>query len=192
LRRRPEVKLRVYQSGKEHFTDLDFFSHFPTVRRLSIELFWLKNIDGFDAVEDLDEFTFGWTNKKTYSLTFMRRFKSLRKLYLEGHRKDIDAITALTGIQNLTLRSMTMPNLEMLTLLPQLRHLEIKLGGTKNLQALKSLNLEYLELCLVKGLSDVSVIGELESLEALFFASAEKRDPTAFIPQAHAASPVRD
>jgi hypothetical protein len=63
----------------------------------------------------------------------------------------------------------TLPHLEFLTELPGLGHLEIKLGGTRNLQALSKLKaLRYLELWLVKGLADLSVLAEIASLEMLY------------------------
>jgi hypothetical protein len=166
---RPEVGLRVYHSGRTEFTNLEFLAYFPDVRKLSIELCWLTDISGFEAVRDLEELTFGWTDKKSYSLQLLKRFGSLRKLYIEGHKKDIEAITTLKRIRRLTLRSITLPNIEFLCALPDLQHLEIKLGGTKDLRGLASLeHLKYLELWLIKGLADLSVIAEVVSLESLF------------------------
>jgi hypothetical protein len=169
IARRPDVCLRVYDSGKPEITDLNFLAYFPTVRKLSIELFWITDINGFDAVRDLEEFTFGGTDKKSYSLRFLRRFPSLKKLYVDGHEKDVDVITSLSRIRRLTLRSITLPSVDFLAGLPDLQHLEIKLGGTNNLSGLAALEkLKYLELWLIKGLADLSTIAELTSLESLF------------------------
>jgi hypothetical protein len=169
LHGRPEVKLRVYHSGATELTDLDFLSYFPEIRKLSIELFWLSNIDGFQAIRELDEFTFGWTRKKSYSLAFLARFPAMRKLYVEGHKKDIEVLASLSKLETLTMRSITLASIDFLAALPQLSHLEIKLGGTSNLQGLAALdNLKYLELWLIKGLSDLSIIAEIRSLEFLF------------------------
>ena len=53
--------------------------------------------------------------------------------------------------------------------LPTLSRLDIKLGGTTNLKALPNLRkLEYLELWLIRGLADLSVIADMTSLKELF------------------------
>ena len=166
LERRPNVRLRVY--GHSSFTDVDFLEHFPNVRKLSIDLWSLDDLSGFQAVRALDEFTFLGTQTKSHSLDFLKRFPTLRKLYLEGHKKDIEVIASLSRIEHLTLRSITLPSFDLLTSLPALSGLEIKLGGSKNLDAIQALQaLRYLELWLVKGLSDLSVIAEIKTLERL-------------------------
>src|ERR1700757_1690751 len=75
---RPEVGLRVYDPSAKGFRDVDFLAHFPNVRKLSVELWSLTNLDGFRAVHELDEFTFGWTKAKAHSLAFLARFPNLR------------------------------------------------------------------------------------------------------------------
>lgn len=164
---RPEVELRIY--GPHDHTNLDFLAHFGHVRRLSIEMWSLSNIDGLGAIEALDEFTFGWTKTKAHSLGFLSRFPMLRTFYLEGHTKDIDVVSELVNLERLTLRSITLPSLYILAALPRLQHLEIKLGGTTNLKALASVEtLRYLELWLIRGLADLSVLENMSSLEFLF------------------------
>ena len=169
LLHRPEVKLRVFHSGVgQRLTDLDFLAFFPTIRRLSIELFWLTNIDGFSAVRDLDEFDFGRTKKKSYSLRFLSRFRSIKKLHIEGHRKDIDVLTSLPDLSVLSLRSVTLSDAILMTQFPKLRRLAIKLGGTTNLSDLSRLSdLTKLELWLIRGLTDLSFLEDMVSLEGL-------------------------
>jgi hypothetical protein len=161
--------LRVYHSARKEITDLDFLAFFPSVRRLAIQLYWLSNIDGFQAVEDLDELTFGWTDKKSYSLRFLERFVSLRRLYVEGHKKDLEVVASLPSLRELTLRSITLSSTAFLLDIPNLQHLDIKLGGTADLRELAALiHLKHLELWRIKGLIDLSFIGHLVSLETLF------------------------
>lgn len=101
--------------------------------------------------------------------TPLARFTSLRRLYLEGQTKDIDLISDLRELRSVTLRSITLPDLSLLTPLPHLRALDLKLGGTKDLSLLPELaSLDYLELWMVKGLSDITPIAYLPRLEYLF------------------------
>jgi hypothetical protein len=168
LQERPDIRLRAYQSGAAEFTDLDFLQFFPFIRKLSIDCFWLSNIEGFQYVRELDEFTFGQTKSKAHSLNFLARFPTLRKLYLDGHKKGIEVLAGLPKIESLTLRSITLPDLDLLVKLPRLQRLEIILGGTVNIRALRDLErLKFLRLCLIKNLRDVSVIEKMHSLEAI-------------------------
>ncbi len=166
LRSRPEIRLRVYGEGLTH---LDFLKHFSDLRKLQIDLWFLTDLTGLQAVRELDEFIFGRTKTRSHSLEVLGRFPTLRSLYIEGHHKGIGAISQLKHLEELTLRSITLPELDLLAQLPRLRRLGIKLGGTTNLEALAKLRaLEYLELWLIRGLADLSVIAEMISLESLF------------------------
>jgi hypothetical protein len=169
LEGRQDVSLRAYDATAHGLSNVDFLSYFPNIRKLSIELWALTNLDGFQAVHELDELTFGWTATKKHSLSFLAKFASLRRLHLEQHRKDIEVVAGLPNIEELLLRSITLPDVKLLARLPKLRRLEIKLGGTSNLQDLGALTqLEYLELWLIRGLRDTSFFSGLVSLRALF------------------------
>lgn len=169
LRHRPEVALRVYgHSAPKSYTDLDFLYHFPNVRNLSIQLWSLMNVGGLRAIHDLDSFAFGETKTKRHSLSFLRRFPNLRKLYIEGQTKDIEIIRELSNLEELRLRCVTLPNLNLVTTLLKLTKVEILLGGTTCLDGLLQLpQLRHLELTWIRGLEDLSVIGDLHSLEML-------------------------
>jgi hypothetical protein len=172
---KPTVRLRIYHAGPKEFTDLEVLRYFSFVEDLSIELYWLTNLDGFAAIRSLNRLTLGRTDAKSFSLRFLGRYRNLRHLSLEGHKKDIDVLCDLTDLERLTLRSITLPQIDFLERLPRLRHLEIKLGGTSNLAALPKLNaLEYLELWRIRGASDLAIIGELESLKYLFLQTLNK------------------
>ena len=62
-----------------------------------------------------------------------------------------------------------MPDLSLLLPLTGLRSLDIKLGGTRDLGLLPRVGeLWYLELWMIRGLTDVSAVGDIRSLRALF------------------------
>jgi hypothetical protein len=105
---------------------------------------------------------------KKISMEFLARCECLKGLYLEEHVIGIDAVSKLKNLEELTIRSITLPNLDCLANLPKLWSLDIILGGTTNLAALARLkSLKCLELCMVKGLSDLSILSELGSLQNL-------------------------
>jgi hypothetical protein len=166
----PKVELRAYGGYDGSWTDLEFLRFFPDVRRVSIDnRYTLESIDGIRFLSDqLESLTLGAT-RRTQSLAPLTRFAALRSLYVEGRVRDTDAIGELRALEHLTLRSITLPKLELLRPLSRLRTLDIKLGGTKDLRPLGDIGtIEYLELWMVKGLEDLSPISRLTSLRYLF------------------------
>ncbi len=163
----PSVNFRAYGHGGFH--DLEFLRHFPFVRYFQADLWSLDNWDGLRFLPaDLNFLGLGAT-KKTLSLGILSRFPDLKRLFLEGHHKDIGVVADLKRLEDLTLRSITLPDLSLLVGLEHLWSLDIKLGGTKNLALLPELkSLKYLELWMVKGLDDVSPIASAISLQHLF------------------------
>jgi len=164
----PSVSLRVYDYHRAPPPNLDFLQFFPFVRKFKTECFFLDSLEGLRNLPPSLEYLVLGRTKKRFSLAVLRAFPHLRQLYLEGHQKDFETISGLVELEQLTLGSITLPDLSMLVPLRKLWSLGIVLGGTRNLQLLPSIGaLKYLELSLIRGLSDISAIGEIESLQYL-------------------------
>ena len=172
VRGRPDVTLRAYGSK---FTDLDFLRFFPEVLRFQADyLSQLESLDGLRHLSgDICSLVFGATKTpRQFSLAFLRRFPNLRELYLESHTKDIEVVGELTNLEDLTLRSIGLPDLSILLPLEDLLSLGLKLGGTKDLTLLPKIGrLRYLELWQVRGLENVDPIGDVATLQYLFLQS---------------------
>jgi internalin A len=177
LRQYPHVWLRAYGPYVRDF-DLDFLRHYPSLRHVTIEVFDLKNLEGLHHLSpELESFGLGQTKRKVHSLSALRRFPRLRRLYLDGHTKDIDVISSLSRLDDLTLRSITLPDLSMLRPLKQLRSLDVKLGGTKNLDLLPEIGqLRYLELWMIRGFTDLRPIASVRTLQFLFLQALKNVD----------------
>ena len=171
MERHPNVPLRAYGGYDGSIANLDFLRFFPRLTRFRADALRYKdfNIDGLRHLPDgLVELSLGQTRKRI-SLAPLARFRSLEKLNIEGPVKDIEVISSLTSLNDLTLRSVTLPDLSILLPLRQLRSLDIKLGGTHDLGLLPELPpLSYLELWMIRGLRDIAPVGELASLQYLF------------------------
>jgi hypothetical protein len=103
---------------------------------------------------------------------FLTGLPSLRKLYVVGPVRSIDPLARMATLEDLTLRSVTAPDLRPLTHLHALRSLDIKLGGLRDLSLLPEVGrLTYLELWQIRGLSDISSVAGLAALEELFLQS---------------------
>jgi hypothetical protein len=163
----PQLTLRAYGD----ITNLEFLRFFPFVRRFCANALYhsLRSLDGLRHLPThLDTLTIGWTKHKL-DLNVLQRFSRLTTFYLEGQTKGIEVISRLTTLEDLTLRSITLPNLELLLPLNRLLALDLKLGGTKDLRLLPQIGkLRYVELWMIKGLTDISMIGKLPHLRYLF------------------------
>jgi hypothetical protein len=142
----------------------------PRLESLSIGIYELRSFDFLSRVTpSLIRLALGRTKSKKPDLSVLGRFKGLKELYLEGQQKNIGVLTELTALEDVTLRSISTPGLEYLTSQPDLRSIDIKLGGIRDLAALTSVSaLKYLEIWQVRGLGDLSVIADLETLQYLF------------------------
>jgi hypothetical protein len=169
FREYPDVPLRIYGHYGDGAKDLSFLRHFSSLRGFQADVFEIRSWDGLEFLPDsLESLALGATRKRL-SLKSIRHFSNLKKLSLEGHHKDLDVLSGFTKLVYLTLRSITMSDLSLLQPLQNLRSLDLKLGGTKDLKLLSGLvGLRYLELWMVRGLSDISPVTHLRELRYLF------------------------
>ncbi|HEV8403856.1 MAG TPA: hypothetical protein VGQ31_12580 [Candidatus Limnocylindrales bacterium] len=171
FRRYPEMRLRAYGSYDHSITDLEFLRFFPTLRRFGADALFdsLRSLDGLRHLPtDLEELAIGETRTRL-DLGVLSRFGGMKRLFLEGQTKHLEVISSLTALDDLTLRSITMPDLSLLLPLRGLRSLDLKLGGTRDLRLLPRVGeLWYLELWMIRGLADVTAVGSIPSLRSLF------------------------
>jgi hypothetical protein len=152
-------------------TGVEFIESLTNIERLSVGIYRLESFDFLLSVnpERLTHLRLGATFSKKPRLKVLERFSSIQQLYVERQNKDTDVIGELKLLQDLTLRSITVPSLGFLNDLPKLWSLDIKLGGTTNLGALASIKgVKYLELWQIKGLNDLSPIAEMFGLQYLY------------------------
>jgi hypothetical protein len=193
--RRRDITLRVY--GHYGSTcDLSFLEKIPSVERLSADcLMRAVRVETITTLESLKELTVGISDLESFdflggvpstltklglhrtvskkpSLALVKRFRDLKNLYLEGQWKGIEAVSELQDLETVVLRSISSPDVSYLSHLKKLWSVDIKLGGIKNFDALTTLpELKYLELWQVRGLSDLSFISKIASLQNLFLQS---------------------
>lgn len=192
---RPDILLRVYGHYSED-CDLQFLERIPSLRKLSADC--LRNVKAIETIGsiqnietlgvgvlELDNFDFlntitptlkelflHQTRSKKPKIDSIRRFQNLEYLYLEGQSKGIEEIQKLKSLKKVVLRSISTDNLEYLAGQQHLWSVDIKLGGIRNFEALKTLpNLKYLELWQIRDLADLSFLSSLESLQNLFIQS---------------------
>ncbi len=192
---RSEVELRVY-GFYSLVCDLRFTSEMTNVRHFSADCLGdavgIEQITAMEKLESLgigiyhlQDFEFltqispqlkrlflGVTKSKQPDLSPLSRFTSLQEIHLEGQQKNIEVLSQLRDLQQVTLRSISTPGIGYLTPLQRMWSLDIKLGGIKDLYAIEGMeNIKYLELWQVRALSDIGVISSLTELQHLFLQS---------------------
>jgi hypothetical protein len=193
--RRPEVQLRLYgfytyecdlsftarMVNVQHFsadclinaTGVEHVTEMPNLQSLQIAIYNLKSFDFlWHLPVGLTSLLLGATRSIKPDLLPLSRLKQLTQLYLEGQQKNIDVLADLVELEDVTLRSISTPNLDYLCNLPRLWSLDIKLGGISNLSAIEGMGgIKYLELWNIRGLRDIGVISHLPGLQNLFLQS---------------------
>lgn len=189
--KRPDILLRVYGHYGET-CNLNFIKRIPSLRKFSadslmsavgienvillnslevlgIGIYDLVSFDFLDKVNtNLDELYLYNTASKKPNIKSIGRFKQLKYLFLEGQSKGIEELNNLKNLEQIVLRSISTSNLEYLSGLPKLWSIEIKLGGIKEFNALKTIpNLKYLELWQVRNLNDLSFLSDLTQLQLI-------------------------
>jgi hypothetical protein len=167
----PDVPLRAFGSYDGSIRDLDFLQFFPQLRAFQADAMYqsLQDIQGLNHLPSDATFIGLGRTKQRLSLSPLGRFSRLRRLYLEGQTKDIEVVSELRSLHSVTLRSITLPDLSLLVPLTDLRALDLKLGGTRDLGLLPAFEqLLYLEVWMVRGFSDLSPVADVPSLEELF------------------------
>jgi hypothetical protein len=131
MRPRPEVNFSVHARYPwlESMDDLDYLRYFPWLKRLSLSARDLRNLDGLTHLLNLRTLYVDAGPHRLSAAPLAELAPSLRHLSLEGPVSRVDALSQLTGLITLTLRSVAMPDLSTLTPMTNLRGLDLKLGG---------------------------------------------------------------
>ena len=192
---RPDVEIRVYGhysaecdltfarllTNARHFaadclmqaSGVEAIAEIPGLESLSLGIFELKDFGVLERISPgLKSLSLGATRSKRPSLSPLSKFRLLQTLYIEGHSKDIDVLGGLLELEDVTLRSITTPDLCYLAHLPRLWSLDIKLGGIRCFKGIEGKgSVKYLELWQVRDLRDIGVLGTLPGLQNLFLQS---------------------
>lgn len=174
LSTRPDVKLRILPFHKP-FENLDFLQFYPFLKRVEIKAYHLQNINGLRYLKHLEEIVLGETKFSNHPLDFLIEINSLESITIEKQKNVTKILPKLKSIKKLSLRSITLNDLDFLKLMPDVWSIEIKLGSCKDVSGLGyAKNLKYLYLWQVRGLENLEVLGRLSSLQFLSLSSMPK------------------
>ena len=184
-----KLQVRFYAHYGDRF-DASILRHLPDVRWLSVDcLMHIDNEDEILALPKLSRLGFGVhhfdrpsflsgldlsrltylvlseNRKKNFDLSPLSDCSKLEELFLNGHTKNISAISTLPSLRTLSLGSIAKrQDLEFVNGIPQLEALTIVLGGRENIDELAHSELRELEVIRVRALS---TLGDLLRFPAL-------------------------
>jgi hypothetical protein len=196
--RRPEVTLRVYgfyslvcdlaftatMTNVHHFSadclmDATGIEHTAAMEKLESLGVGIYHLEGFGFLDQvtprLKKLFLGRTRSSKPDLLPLSRFDALEEVYIEGQQKNIEVLSQLDRLQDVTLRSIGTPDISYLRPLHRMWSLDIKLGGIRDLYAIEGMEtIKYLELWQIRGLSDIDVISSLTGLQFLALQSLRR------------------
>lgn len=149
--------------------NLDVVKSLPNLRELSLGVFELKDTEIMNSpcFTNLTTLYLTETRTKALNLEYLKNLQNLRKLYLTGHTKNIDAIGELPHIEDLGLHSITKKPFTFINNLDRLKSLRITLGGRPNLDEIGPNNIELLQIIWVRGFCEFNNIANFQRLKEL-------------------------
>jgi len=170
----PDIRLRVLWYEAQ---DLSFYREIPNVRKFTIASFNTKDYSPLLSNTKLKHFGIEETKSTAVDLSFIKEFKDLESLYIDGMKKGLDNIRYLQKLKTLTFRGVKMDNLDFLSELNNLEELNLLFGSYKNLEAIAKLKqLKSIEFSRVRQIPNFDFLKSLENLEKIEFEGMSKME----------------
>jgi hypothetical protein len=173
-RQYPNIGLRILWHESQ---DLSFYKEIPKVRKFTIATYNIKDYSELLSNTNLKHFGIEETKSKAVDLSFIKEFKDLESLYVDGMKKGLNNIRHLKKLKTLTLRGVKMDNLNLLSELENLEELNLLFGSFKNLESLANLKkLKSIEFSRVRQIPNFDFLNSLENLEKIEFEGMSKME----------------
>ena len=170
----PDIRLRVLWYETQ---DLSFYKEIPNIRKFSIASFNTKDYSTLLSNTKLTHFGIEETKSTAVDLSFIKEFKDLESLYVDGMKKGLENVKHLKKLKVLTFRGVKMDNLDFLSELNNLEELNLLFGSYKNLDSLSKLKqLKSIEFSRVRHIPNFDFLNSLENLEKIEFEGMSKME----------------
>ncbi|MCX2745436.1 hypothetical protein OO013_16270 [Mangrovivirga sp. M17] len=170
----PDIRLRVLWYDN---TDLSFYKEIPNLRKFTIASYNTSDYSPLLSNTKLTHFGIEETKSKSVDLSFIREFKDLESLYVDGMKKGLENVRHLKNLKKLTFRGIKMDNLDILSNSDDLEELNLLFGSYKSLDSVAKLKqLKSLELSRVRQIPDFDFLNSLENLQKIEFEGMSKME----------------
>ncbi len=170
----PDIRLRVLWYDIQ---DLSFYKEIPNIRKFSIASYNTKDYSPLLSNKKLKHFGIEETKSTAVDLSFIKEFKDLESLYVDGMKKGLENVQYLKKLKVLTFRGVKMNNLDFISELSNLEELNLLFGSYKNLESISHLKqLKSIEFSRVRQIPNFEFLNSLESLEKIEFEGMSKME----------------
>lgn len=170
----PQIGLRVVSHDQ---IDFDFYSLLPSLRNFDISSFHTSDYTPLLQNKELTDLGIGETKSTAIDLSFIREFKELTTLYIDGMKKGLESASELSKLERLTFRGIKMNNLDLINSLENLKQLRLSFGSYKNLDAISNVkSIKTLEISRTRQISNFDFLKSMENLNSLYFEGMSKME----------------
>lgn len=170
----PQIGLRILWYD---LLDFDFYKQIPSVKNFDISSFNTSDYSFLLQNTELTDLGIGETKSTSVDLSFIKEFKKLKTLHIDGMKKGLDSISQLSELERLTLRGVKMNDLDIIKDLRNLRQLRLLFGSYKNLDSVaKVKTLRTLEISRTRQIPNYDFLNSMENLNSLYLEGMSKME----------------
>jgi len=149
--------------------NIDSLTELQKLQKLSLGVFELKETEILNSnnLKGIEELILTETKTKALNLGYLKDFKNLKLLIIDGHTKNIDSVGELTELEYLSFNSVKHVPIHFVNRLKKLKTLNFILGGRDNINEIEENNIENLNITWVRGFNDLSCISKFNNLKTL-------------------------
>ncbi len=164
----PSVK-SLYIDCVTQANDISVLSELEYLQSLALGVFELTDTEILNAknFRQLHTLILSETRTKALNLDHLRYYKNLRSLFLNGHTKNIEAVSCLSNLKFLSLNLPKKTSVKFVNDLKHLKTLKFILGGRENISEIEENNIEVLEIVWVRGFNDLGDTSRFKALRTL-------------------------
>ncbi len=170
----PNIGLRVLWYDIQ---SLSFYKLIPNIRKFTIASYNTFDFTELQINTKLKHFGIEETKSNAVDVSFIKNFKDLESLYVDGMKKGLNNVFFLSNLRKLTFRGVKLENLDFITDLRNLEELNLLFGSYKSLESLSNLkNLKSIEFSRVRQIPNFDFLNSIESLEKIEFEGMAKME----------------
>lgn len=170
----PEIGLRLIWHDQINF---DYYSLLPALRNFDISSFNTLDYTPLLQNRELTDLGIGETKSIAVDLSFIKEFKNLTTLGIDGMKKGLESTSELSKLERLTFRGVKMNNLDLISNLSNLKQLRLLFGSYKNLDSIANVkSIKTLEISRTRQIPSYDFLKSMDKLNSLCFEGMSKME----------------
>ncbi|TSE02380.1 hypothetical protein [Aquimarina algiphila] len=170
----PKIGLRIVWYDQINF---DFYSQLPSLRNFDISSFNTSDYTPLLLNKKLTDLAVGETKSTAVNLSFIKEFKDLTSLWIDGMKKGLENAAELSKLERLTFRGVKMNDLNLINSLNNLVQLRLLFGSYKNLDAIANVkSIKTLEISRTRQIPNYDFLKSMDNLNSLYFEGMSKME----------------